>query len=524
MREIKRFMAVAAALITVFALSSAASASQNPPGCAGTTPIASFTDETLGQISDPVREGDEIIFSALFSNRGESACNLSGVAISVILPKPDGTPGEELPLTNNLSLPEGFDARITNHNPWVVDLDEGVFEAPIGLTWRATSHTGDPDAQISGAGPGTKLTITRPEVNLKVSSSPASGPSPLFATTTYKLTNTSPSAAGGLPAPGLVPASQDGSRNVLSDEACGPLKYVSGDLPSDEAPALDPGETWVFTCQRSYLLPGVHSAQPTVTGASDMDGRSWPQPSADLEAGAVKVLGSDLTVEKSHTGDLLAGSSGLYELVVTNSGNQDSSGTVTVADQLPAGLDPVSIAGPGWNCDLASLSCSRSDVLGPGSSFPPVTVTVDVANDPPESVVNKATVSGGGEPPAATINNSFDDPTTIRTPGQPAMPVSNRFSVSRVKTRGNGSVVILVSVPGAGRIWIDDAKAPDLVTPASKKTLAIGDYRLVVRAGNRLMKRLRRTARPRSVRLKVTFRPVGGRKSARTRKARFVLR
>lgn len=84
--------------------------------------------------------------------------------------------------------------------------------------------------------------------------------------------------------------------------------------------------------------------------------------------------------------------------------------------------------------------------------------------------------------------------------------------------------MILVSVPGAGRIWIDDAKAPDLVTPASKKTLAIGDYRLVVRAGNRLMKRLRRTARPRSVRLKVTFRPVGGRKSARTRKARFVLR
>jgi hypothetical protein len=88
-----------------------------------------------------------------------------------------------------------------------------------------------------------------------------------------------------------------------------------------------------------------------------------------------------------------------------------TSGTVTVTDTLPAGLTATGISGTGWSCTLGSLSCTRSDALGPGSSYPAITLTVNVGNNAAASVINKATVSGGGE--SNTANNSASDATTI---------------------------------------------------------------------------------------------------------------
>ena len=41
------------------------------------------------------------------------------------------------------------------------------------------------------------------------------------------------------------------------------------------------------------------------------------------------------------------------------------------------------MSGPGWTCDVASLSCYRSDTLAAGSAYPPVTLTVSVAANAP---------------------------------------------------------------------------------------------------------------------------------------------
>ena len=62
--------------------------------------------------------------------------------------------------------------------------------------------------------------------------------------------------------------------------------------------------------------------------------------------------------------------------------------------------------GNGWTC--AGNSCTRSDALGPGGSYPPISVKVNVAGNAPASVTNQVTVSGGG---SATV--SANDPTTI---------------------------------------------------------------------------------------------------------------
>ncbi len=76
----------------------------------------------------------------------------------------------------------------------------------------------------------------------------------------------------------------------------------------------------------------------------------------------------DLSITKSHTGSFTQGQSGAaYTLMVRNSGVVATTGTVTVVDNVPAGLTPVSAAGPGWNCNVSgsTTTCTRNDSLSP---------------------------------------------------------------------------------------------------------------------------------------------------------------
>jgi uncharacterized protein (TIGR03437 family) len=90
----------------------------------------------------------------------------------------------------------------------------------------------------------------------------------------------------------------------------------------------------------------------------------------------------DLIISKSHVGNFTQGDTGdIYTLTVTNTGQGPTTGTVTVTDVLPAGLTATAISGTGWTCTLATLTCTRSDVLAAGASYPVITVTVNVANN-----------------------------------------------------------------------------------------------------------------------------------------------
>ena len=130
----------------------------------------------------------------------------------------------------------------------------------------------------------------------------------------------------------------------------------------------------------------------------------------------------DLTITKSHTGNFAPGQTGaLYALKVTNSGTSPTSGTVTVTDTVPSGLTATSIAGSGWTCTQPAGPCTRSDVLAAAASYPPLTLTVNVANNAPGTVTNTAAVTGGG---ATNTNNSVSDPATV---GVSADPVSDDF-------------------------------------------------------------------------------------------------
>jgi choice-of-anchor C domain-containing protein len=121
---------------------------------------------------------------------------------------------------------------------------------------------------------------------------------------------------------------------------------------------------------------------------------------------------ADLTIAKSHSGNFTQGQTGAaYTITVTNSGSGPTNGTVTVVDTLPSGLSATAISGGGWSCVLATLTCTRSDVLSASLSYPDITLTVTVANNAPASVTNTVTVAGGGE--INTGNNFASDPTAI---------------------------------------------------------------------------------------------------------------
>ena len=103
-----------------------------------------------------------------------------------------------------------------------------------------------------------------------------------------------------------------------------------------------------------------------------------------------------LSLTKTHSANFAQGQTGApYSVVVSNvTGAGPTSGMVTATEIVPAGLTLVSMSGAGWNCSGAT--CTRYDALNPGASYPPITLTVNVAEDPPVQMLNQVTLSGGG--------------------------------------------------------------------------------------------------------------------------------
>ncbi len=135
----------------------------------------------------------------------------------------------------------------------------------------------------------------------------------------------------------------------------------------------------------------------------------------------------DLTITKTHSGNFTAGqTSATYAISVSNVGNGATVGVVGVTDLLPGDLTATAIGGAGWNCVLGTLNCTRSDPLAAGTSYPDITITVDVAANAPTSVTNTATVSGGSE--TNTANNTASDVTTIGSSQVPDLTVSKTHS------------------------------------------------------------------------------------------------
>ncbi len=184
---------------------------------------------------------------------------------------------------------------------------------------------------------------------------------------------------------------------------------------------------------------GGHKVNTTGTVTSS-DAGSGNQATATID-----VEAPDLAITKTHSGTFTRGQTGaVWTITVSNVGFGPTVGTVTVVDTLPNVQNPpvpTALSGTGWTCTLATLTCTRADALPSGSSYPPISLTVNIPKNIRNNFTNTATVSGGGD--VNPTNNTATDSVSL---GPPIImtPQSNSVTVVHGST---ANMVINVDAP-----------------------------------------------------------------------------
>ena len=197
------------------------------------------------------------------------------------------------------------------------------------------------------------------------------------------------------------------------------------------------------------VLPAA-AAAPSVNNTATVTGGGEPASnngnnSSTITTAVCAVSCPDLIVNKSSAASFTVGVAGSYTLSVSNVGGLTTgANTYTLTDTLPTGLTLTTASGgagwtigAGWACTGvlggSVVSCNRSTAIAPGATSTTVVFPVTVANTVANCVatpatlcaVNTASVSGGGEPAAASANNT----TSLTTP-----VLEFDLTVTKVKT------------------------------------------------------------------------------------------
>src|ERR1022692_1870230 len=170
-----------------------------------------------------------------------------------------------------------------------------------------------------------------------------------------------------------------------------------------------------------------------------------------------------LIVTKTHTGSFTLGQTGAtYSVVVSNAANAGTTnGTATLSETIPAGLTLQSMSGTGWNCASVAETCTRSDALSGGTSYPPITVAVNVGTDGPSQVTNQVTLTGGGQ---ALATAASDTATIVANPSTAVVTTVSAASGTAPVTAD--SIVSLYGVNISTAVYTASAGPPAPLPPA----------------------------------------------------------
>jgi exo-1,4-beta-D-glucosaminidase len=238
------------------------------------------------------------------------------------------------------------------------------------------------------------------------------------------------------------------------------------------------------TCYRTDPLPGENGEDPPITVVVSVannapatgnetvlvSGGGDASSPASVATATTILQAADLTAASAHSGNFAQGDKAdNYTLTVADvpgpnsAAGGPSTGLVTLTDSLPWGLAATAMSGQGWACNVAAITCYRSDALAAGSAYPPITLTVSVAANAPATVTNSVTVSGGGMTAGANSSTSNGgqsgtDPTTITQsgpagtpptpPARPVLSVTSNHSGSF--SEGDAADTYTLAVPDAG--------------------------------------------------------------------------
>jgi sugar lactone lactonase YvrE len=195
---------------------------------------------------------------------------------------------------------------------------------------------------------------------------------------------------------------------------------------------------------------------------------------ADSQNNAIRLLVPQgtravLSVTLTHSaGALTQGQSGVtWSAVVTNAASAGpTSGLVTVSEWVPTGLTLVSMSGAGWTC--SGSTCTRADALNPGSSYPPIAVTMNVATDASRLLINEASVSGGG----GAVASASDIAITLLPPATPDLifPANGAAAIVAWPVLSWNAAVAATSYD----VFFGPSSPPTLVTNTAATSFAPG--------------------------------------------------
>ena len=252
------------------------------------------------------------------------------------------------------------------------------------------------------------------------------------------------------------------------DKAAGALVTVTGAPPVGLTVTAMSGAGWDCTtlpsCTRSDLLSATASypaisitvavaanaASPLLNSATVTTAATDPASGNNTANDSTIILvPPDLTVTKTHVGNFIQGQVGAsYAATVTNSGAGDKSAgaTVSLVDTPPAGLTITAMSGTGWTCTTLP-TCTRTDVLPAGASYPAITITVNVAANAASPLSNAVSVSTTAAE-SNTGNNGASDSTVIIVP--PDLQVTKTHSGNFVQGQIGATYTAIVSNTGSG--------------------------------------------------------------------------
>jgi uncharacterized repeat protein (TIGR01451 family) len=307
---------------------------------------------------------------------------------------------------SNVSLPNGGSVTYTVNatlSPSAQGYPAGTFSQTVYI--NGPSYLFDPDTSNNTATDTDALSYVA-DLSI-VKTGPATVNADTDVTWSISVTNTGPSDARNvtlsdtLPIP-FVSQTQTGSFYPYFNVT------QNGDTITDTTSVFPVGTTATFEFV-GHVPPATTPGSAIVNTATitSADDAATANNSSTTTA---HTPAPDLAITKTHTDTFKQGDAAHnYTIKVTNSGTSATSGTVTVTESVPAGLVKTNMTGTDWTC--LNSSCSRSDALAPGATYPDIVVTVSVNANAPASVDNIATVSGGSE--ANTANDSATDTTVI---------------------------------------------------------------------------------------------------------------
>jgi len=156
------------------------------------------------------------------------------------------------------------------------------------------------------------------------------------------------------------------------------------------------------------------AAKPSVTNTATIDTPDDADKTNNSASASTVVSDApqpDVTIKKTATPSVIVGDAITYTIKVTNDSTIDTDKTLTVTDDLPAGVQFKSIDPNGWSCNTgAHLTCTYAGKVSAGKSAPVITVVATALAGAVPSVTNVADVTN---PDDSNLNNNEDDATTV---------------------------------------------------------------------------------------------------------------